>query len=283
VSAPANEVTALSNFVGTRSPAQVAGVRPGDLLLGVDGKQLPIGQLIADVEQHAGDRLQLMVERGGHDLTVAIRPVDGRTVKVEETNGQTATAKTGSSPVGIIGVELSGTVYQTANPLVAVGRAGRMLGSVTAGTATGIAQVFSLHGLGDFAHQVASAGHNVGSSSSAVSSSSGGGQGGQIMSTLGAAELAVQAAKRNISELLYILVAINIFVGMVNLFPMLPLDGGHVAIAVYERVRSRRGRRYHADVAKLMPVAYLFLLFIVVLGIGALYVNILHPVSLPGG
>ena len=63
----------------------------------------------------------------------------------------------------------------------------------------------------------------------------------------------------NVSELLYLLVAINMFVGIVNLFPMLPLDGGHVAIAVYERIRSRKGRAYHADVAKLMPVAYVFL------------------------
>jgi membrane-associated protease RseP (regulator of RpoE activity) len=70
---------------------------------------------------------------------------------------------------------------------------------------------------------------------------------------------------------------------MVNLFPMLPLDGGHVAIAIYERLRSRRGRPYHADVAKLMPVAYLFLLFMVVFGLGALYMNIVHPASLPGG
>ena len=68
-----------------------------------------------------------------------------------------------------------------------------------------------------------------------------------------------------------------------NLFPMLPLDGGHVAIAVYERIRSRKGRAYHADVAKLMPVAYVFLLFIVIVGLGALYMNIVHPAQLPGG
>ncbi len=73
------------------------------------------------------------------------------------------------------------------------------------------------------------------------------------------------------------------FVGIVNLFPMLPLDGGHVVIAVYERVRSRKGRHYHADVAKLMPAAYVFLLFIVLVGLGALYINIVNPAHLPGG
>jgi membrane-associated protease RseP (regulator of RpoE activity) len=64
---------------------------------------------------------------------------------------------------------------------------------------------------------------------------------------------------------------------------MLPLDGGHVAIAVYERIRSRKGRPYHADVAKLLPFAYIFLAFIVIVGIGALYSNILRPVHLTGG
>ena len=73
----------------------------------------------------------------------------------------------------------------------------------------------------------------------------------------------------------------NIFVGMANMLPMLPLDGGHVIIAVYERLRSRKGRPYHADVKKLMPVAYLFLAVLLVIGLGALYSNIVHPVQLP--
>ena len=152
-----------------------------------------------------------------------------------------------------------------------------MLGSVTAQTAQGIAQVFSLHGIGSFAHQVAVANQHPSSTSSAGSSS------GQVLSIVGAIQVGAQAAGRNLSELLYILVAINVFVGMINLFPMLPLDGGHVVIAVYERLRSRRGRAYHADVAKLMPVAYVFLAFMVLFGLGALYMNIVNPASLPGG
>ena len=85
------------------------------------------------------------------------------------------------------------------------------------------------------------------------------------------------------AALLYFLAVINMFVGIVNLVPMLPLDGGHVAIAIYERVRSRKGRRYHADITKLLPFTYVFLAFIVIIGIGALYSNILQPVHLTGG
>ena len=63
---------------------------------------------------------------------------------------------------------------------------------------------------------------------------------------------------------------------------MLPLDGGHVAIAVYEKIRTgRRTVLYHADVAKLMPFTWLFMLFLAVLIVPALLTDILHPDGQP--
>ena len=53
-----------------------------------------------------------------------------------------------------------------------------------------------------------------------------------------------------------------------------PLDGGHVVVALYEGVRSRRRRRYHADVAKLLPLFYLGLGLIVFLGASALFLDL---------
>ena len=41
------------------------------------------------------------------------------------------------------------------------------------------------------------------------------------------------------------------FIGLLNMFPLLPFDGGHAAIATYERLCSRSGREpYHADAAR---------------------------------
>jgi membrane-associated protease RseP (regulator of RpoE activity) len=148
---------------------------------------------------------------------------------------------------------------------------------------------FSLSGLRAFGHQVASAGSGTTPTSKACaaagagSSSSGGSSNGQIVSILGAVQLGSQLYGLGIGSLFLFLAFINLFIGVVNLVPMLPLDGGHVAIAVYERIRSRKGRPYHADVAKLLPFAYIFLAFIVIVGIGALYSNILRPVHLTGG
>ncbi len=100
--------------------------------------------------------------------------------------------------------------------------------------------------------------------------------GTRVESIVGAARTAVQAAQAGIGDLLVILISINVFVGIFNLFPMLPLDGGHVAIAVYERIRSgRRSVAYHADAAKLLPFAWLMIAFLGVLFATTL-VNDLH-------
>ena len=69
-------------------------------------------------------------------------------------------------------------------------------------------------------------------------------------------------------------------IGIFNLIPLLPLDGGHVAIATYERIRSRKGRQYHADVMKLMPLAYAVVMVLVVLGAATIFLDIVNPIHL---
>ena len=55
--------------------------------------------------------------------------------------------------------------------------------------------------------------------------------------------------RRRSSDCILLLAAVNIFIGLVNWFPMLPFDGGHMLIAaVREGPQSRRGRRYYADI-----------------------------------
>ena len=282
--ATAPTITSLAQFSKGVSPAQRAGLKPGDTIVAIDGHKNPgVDFLISFVNKHAGDSLTLVVERAGRDVTLRITPVDGRHV-VEEIDGEHIRAAAASGPVtGIIGVALSDARDVTVGPLTAIGRAAGELVSIVGQTFSGIATIFSLHGLHNFAHQVATANSSTNTSSSSSSSSSTSGSSPEILSIVGAVQIGAQALREDVPLLLYLLAAINLFVGIVNLFPMLPLDGGHVAIAVYERIRSRKGRKYHADVAKLMPVAYVFLLFIVVIGLGALYVNVVHPAQLPGG
>jgi membrane-associated protease RseP (regulator of RpoE activity) len=94
-------------------------------------------------------------------------------------------------------------------------------------------------------------------------------------------QLASDAVAAGVAAVLELLVLINVFVGVFNLVPLLPLDGGHVAIATYERLRSRKGRPYHADVLKLMPITYAVIAVILFLGLTALYLDLTHPVPNP--
>ena len=108
--------------------------------------------------------------------------------------------------------------------------------------------------------------------------------GTRVQSIIGVGATATDALQAGVGQFLYILIAINIFFGIFNLFPMLPLDGGHVAIAVYEKIRTgRRKVLYHADVAKLMPFTWLMLAFLGLLILPALLTDILHPMANPFG
>jgi len=287
-------VDSLLQFGGKPAPARLAGFRAGDVFVSVDGHATPTySALTAVISKSAGKRLHVVVRRGGHAVHLVVTPVN-RQVAVCS-NGRTQHHEKAE-----IGVELGTTRQVTYGPLASISKTTSQFGSLVGGTFSGLAEVFSLHGLQEFGHQVATAGNHPSTTSPGSGGSKGGGgspcsgsagtaggggssSNGQILSFLGAIELGSEVIGYGISNLLLLLAAINLFVGVVNMVPMLPLDGGHVAIAVYERLRSRKGRAYHADITKLLPFAYLFLAFIVIIGLGALYANIVQPVHLPGG
>ncbi|MGA2211395.1 MAG: RIP metalloprotease [Acidimicrobiales bacterium] len=277
-------VSSLISFDNHPGPAQLAGFKPGDVFVSIDGRLTPTyAALTAVIANSAGKRLVVVVRRHGKLVPLAVRPA-GRQVTSCSASGVVE-----HHTKGEIGVEISLTREETYNPFVSVPKAASEFGSLTSATFSGLGDFFSLSGLRAFGHQVASAGSGTTPTSKACaaagagSSSSGGSSNGQIVSILGAVQLGSQLYGLGIGSLFLFLAFINLFIGVVNLVPMLPLDGGHVAIAVYERIRSRKGRPYHADVAKLLPFAYIFLAFIVIVGIGALYSNILRPVHLTGG
>lgn len=79
---------------------------------------------------------------------------------------------------------------------------------------------------------------------------------------------------------LWLIAVLNVFVGVFNMFPLLPLDGGHAAVAVYERVREglRSGReRYFADVERLMPLAMGVVILLFAFMFAGLYLDIAKP------
>jgi membrane-associated protease RseP (regulator of RpoE activity) len=257
IGAPDNNAVAISGFAPFAhnvDPARAAGLESGDVVVRVNGAAVhSASDLQRVIEDHTDRPVTLVVDRGGRDRTVVVTPKPA-----------TAGAK------GHIGV-LIGPPNVRSGPIDAVGQAGQMFGRVVTGSFAGIGQVFSASGIKNYVHDL----------TSAKAATQAAKTGDRPQSIYGAARIAVQGAQAGATQLILVLVTIILFVGIINLFPMLPLDGGHVVIAVYERIRSRRGRMYHADVNKLAPVVWAFVLLLGFIVITSLYLDITHPVKNP--
>jgi len=255
---------------GRPGPAQVGGARPGDVVVSVDGKAVngDVNVLTNAVRDHPGVPVTVVVARAGRDRTLTVTPANGRT-----SSERGLVAPKGSAPFGVIGVSL-GQPTQRRAPLPALGSAGAQLGHVMWASVVGVGHLFSPNSVAQRFNDV----------SSAKAASQAEVNGTRPLSTVGVVQVATDAAQAGIGQFLWILVIFNIFLGILNLVPMLPLDGGHVAIAVYEKIRTGRRRvMYHADVAKLMPFTWLMLGLLAVLVVPALLTDILHPVANPFG
>lgn len=96
----------------------------------------------------------------------------------------------------------------------------------------------------------------------------------RLLSIYGAARLGNAMLDDGWTTYLWFLILVNVFIGVFNLVPLLPLDGGHVAIATYERIRSVGGRRYMADAQKLVPLTWAVVTLLVAVAVVALYRDI---------
>lgn len=92
--------------------------------------------------------------------------------------------------------------------------------------------------------------------------------------------------KEKMISLLMLVAGFNFFIGMFNFVPLLPLDGGHIAGALWEALRRgwarvrRRPDPGYVDVAKLLPVAYVVGLAILVMGVVLIVGDLVVPVHL---
>jgi len=260
----------VSNFTPweghARNAAQAAGVHVGDQIVSIDGHTIGSADaLIKLVHDSAGKRVTIVVARNGRDITLHATPVDGRTIKV---NG--SVLATGSTPQGYLGIELvNQRVHESL--LGAIPQSFVQIGTTLSLATHALVHVFSPGEFTSLFHQIASP----------VAAASPSAQANRPSSIIGVGRFAVQAANAGIGPLLEILMVFNIFIGVLNMLPMLPLDGGYVAIATYERLRSRRGRRYHADINKLAPFAYAFMTVLLVLFACTVYLDIVHPIANP--
>jgi membrane-associated protease RseP (regulator of RpoE activity) len=264
--------------VQSGSAAAKAGIKPGDEIVAVDHHEVStMDDVTRLISARPDAAATITVSRHGEELELPA--VIGH---ASDDPGR-----------GRLGVEMTYKDLDrlpkvTAGPVKAVTESGhtvvdwmgehvRFLGS------------FATGGLGSFARDVADGGSKRGDSPAVVSSHNSGGSGKdapaaqddtRFLSIYGVARLGEQASHNGAADFLMLVALVNVAIGVINLVPLLPFDGGHLAVAIYERVRSRRGKRYMADVSRLLPLTYAVVLVLAVIMVGSLYLDIVDPIAI---
>jgi membrane-associated protease RseP (regulator of RpoE activity) len=258
-----SSMTALANAAcGTshkESPSKQAGLRVGDTVTAFDGHPVSnwtqLGNAIRDARP--GSAATITVRRAGKLVTLhtTLASVNGR-----------SGAYLGVAPT---------VVFQVASPLRAITYTGSAFGQVIAGSAQAV---------GDLPAALPKLFSKDRSNTA----------GGQVSSVVGAAEATGVAVAANVgwqykvSFVLLLIASLNIFVGVFNMLPLLPLDGGHVAAIIYERIRAwlarLRGRPDPglANMARLLPVSFGLFMIVLFFGVALILADIINPVNLGG-
>jgi membrane-associated protease RseP (regulator of RpoE activity) len=242
------------------SPAKLAGLRIGDVVTAFDGRPVSTWTQLKNA---------ISATRPGTPVTLTVRR-DGQLVTLHTTLSSVS-GRSGS----YLGVAPA-VVFQVASPLGAIEYSGTTFGQVLTGSAQALAALpGALPKL--FAKD---------RSSTAA---------GQVTSIYGAAEATGTEVASNqgwqykVSFVLLLIASLNIFFGAFNLLPLLPMDGGHIAVIIYERIRAwlarLRGRPDPglADMSKLLPVSFGLFIVIVLFAVVLILADIVNPLNLTGG
>jgi membrane-associated protease RseP (regulator of RpoE activity) len=235
--------------VSAGSPASTAGLQPHDVVTAVDGVSTPTAEqfrtILAATAPHTTVHLDVL--RGSSHLTLAATLVQSPSAKPGEVRGFLGVSSDSFDRVKV-GVG-SALVQGPKDLVVGVGR--------------------SVVGILKVNNPVNVFGHLTGSNTDATS------RPGTIV---GATRVSKTVGTLDgWAGMLEFLASLNVTLGVLNMFPLIPLDGGHAAVAIYERVRSRKNRRYFADFSKLMPVAAACIMLLAFMFLTGMYLDIAKP------
>jgi membrane-associated protease RseP (regulator of RpoE activity) len=239
-----------------KSPAVIAGLKVGDQVTGFNGAPVSNWTQLSNeiLKVKPGTPVTLTVERDGHSLTLhtALAEVPGH-----------------GSYFGIAPT----TVFERQNPVDAIKYVGTGFSQVVTGSVSALA------------HLPAAVPQLFAKDRSSTAA-------GNVSSVVGAARVTGQAVAANVgweykvSFVLLLIASLNIFVGVFNLLPLLPLDGGHVAVVIWERIKALFARLRRkpdpgmVDYRKLVPVSFSIFLVLVVFGVMLILADIVNPVSI---
>ena len=247
------------------APAEAAGIQPGDTIVSIDGQPVAdFDEASAIIRSSPGEQLTFVVERDGVEQSIQVTPatIEG---DVTAADGMTTTEQ-----VGFVGIGPS-VEYVTqpiwAGPQMAVQNVGAVAGIIWQLPAkvwqTGV-------------DLVTGAERDPNGPLSIVGA-------GRLSGEVAAADSPVL---NRVAGYLSLLASLNIALFVFNLIPLLPLDGGHVAVALWDGLKRawaklfRRPPPKPVDATKLVPITFVVVIALIAMGAVLILADIFNPVTL---
>jgi membrane-associated protease RseP (regulator of RpoE activity) len=241
------------------SPAAEAGLRAGDKIISLGGRPVADWEQLRQAirAQPIGAPVPIVVQRGGRPVELSVRP-----------------AEVGGGPFLGVTARVTGQEYERLGPVDAAVFAVEGIGRVLGGIGTAVADLPA-------------------AIPRLFSPERGDTPGGQVGSVVGATQVSGQifsaddSWRDRIALFLSLVISVNVFLGALNVLPLLPLDGGHLAVLAYERSRAAvarvRGRSDpgNVDLTKLLPMTYIAVVLLIGLGVLLILADVLNPLTLP--
>jgi membrane-associated protease RseP (regulator of RpoE activity) len=256
-----NQVLPVISEVVPDSAAQAAGIRPGDEVLSINGtKVINWSKDVEAIRNSQGKELTLVLDRNGEEISVT---ASGRLTEIDGSKRYVL------GIVNDIGLKRSGLWLSLKNSAI-----------VTKSFLTE-----SIKSLAKLPEKIPALwGATVRGEERDVNG---------LVGVVGVARVSGQAVgsdkldpMERLATFVLIVASLNIFVGIFNLLPILPLDGGHMAVAIADEIRAffarLRGRPRPApiDVTVLTPVTMVVFVILACLTLLLLVADVINPVTL---
>lgn len=231
--------------VEVTSPAEQAGLQPGDEIVAVGSRDIATWEdMTAALVAEGPGSTSLTIVRDGAEMTVPIDLLENTTPEGE--------------PTGYLGVRPE-VVNNPVGPIEGVGLAGQ---AVWGGIGDTFSTLYEMFRPSSLAQYLGVLGGNTEVPDEI-----------RPVSPIGIVSIGTQT--QNAAGFVAILAYVNVILATINVLPLFPLDGGHFAVALYEKLTGRA-----ANIRRLMPVAAAVIGTLFFLGFVAIILDIVNPISL---